>query len=126
MVHDHPRGLHQRVANGRTDEGEAGFFQAFAHFHGDWRHRRHFGAILEMIDHGRTADKGPEKLDRVFERQPGLRIAPGRVKFEAIANNAGIEHQFIDFGVAHLRHALYVKAEQHLAITLTFAQHGDP
>ncbi len=50
VVHDHARGLHQRVANGRTDEGEAGFFQRLAHrqrFRGD---RRDFAAILEMID----------------------------------------------------------------------------
>ncbi len=50
VVHDHARGLHQRVANGRTDEGEAGFFQRFAHcqrFGGD---RRDCAAILEMID----------------------------------------------------------------------------
>lgn len=126
VVHDHPRGLHQRVANGRADEGEAGLFQAFAHLHGDWRDRRDFGAILEMIDHRLTADERPEKLDRVFKRQPRLGIAPGGVEFQAIADDPGIEHQFIDFGVAHLRHALYIEAEQHLAISLAFTQHGDP
>ncbi len=126
VVHDHARGLHQRVTNGWADEREAGLFQAFAHIHGDWRYRRHFAAILEMIDHRCAADEGPEKRHRVFQRQPGLGIASGRVEFEAITDDAGIEHQFIDFGVAHLRHALYVEAEQHLAITLTFTQHGDP
>ena len=126
VVHDHARGLHQRVANGRADEGKAGFFQAFAHLHSDRRDRRHFGAILEMIDHRLATHEGPEKRHRVLQRQPGLGIAPGRIEFEAIANNAGIEHQFIDFSVAHLRHALYVEAEQHLAVSLTFTQHGDP
>lgn len=126
VVHDHSRGLHQRVANSRADEGEAGLFQAFAHLHGGRRHGRHFAAILEMVDHRLAVDEGPEKLHRIFKRQPGLGVAPGRIEFEAIANDARIEHQFIDFGVAHLRHALYVKAEQHLAITLTFTQHGDP
>ena len=126
VVHDHARGLHQRVANGRADEGEAGLFQAFAHLHGDRRDGRHFAAILEMIDHRLAADEGPEKRHRVLQRQPGLGVAPGRIEFEAIANDARIEHQFIDFRVAHLRHALYVEAEHHLAITLTFTQHGDP
>lgn len=126
VVHDHARGLHQRITNGRADEGETGLLQAFAHLHRDWRDRRYFAAILEMIDQRFVADEGPEKLHRVLQRQPSLGIAPGRVEFEAIANDPRIEHQLIDFGVAHLRHALHVEAEQHLAITLTFTQHGDP
>ena len=126
VVHDHARGLHQRVTNSRADEREAGLFQAFAHLHGGRRHGRHFAAILEMIDHRLAVDERPEKLHRILQRQPGLGIAPGRIEFEAIANDARIEHQFIDFGVAHLRHALYVEAEHHLAIVLTFTQHGDP
>ena len=90
------------------------------------RHGRHFAAILEMIDHRLAADERPEKRHRVLQRQPGLGIAPGRVEFEAVADDARIEHQFVDFGVAHLRHALDIEAEQHLAITLAFAQHSDP
>ncbi len=126
VIHDHARGLHQRVANGRADEREPGLFQAFAHrqrFGGD---RRNFAAILEVIDDRLAADKRPEKRHRVLQRQPGLGIAPGGIELEAVADDPGVEHQFVDFGVAHLRHALYVKAEQHFAITLAFAQHGDP
>lgn len=126
MVHDHARGLHQRITNGRSDERESGLFQAFAHFHGDRGHRWHFAAILKMIDHWRTANERPEKHHRVLQRQPGLGIAPGSIEFETIANDPRIEHQLIDFRIAHLRHALDVEAEQHLAITLAFAQHGDP
>ncbi len=126
MVHDHSRGLHQRVANGRADEGEPGLFQGFAHrqrFGGD---RRDFAAILEMIDDRLVVNKRPEERHRVFQRQPGLGITAGGVEFEAVADDPWIEHQFVDFGVAHLRHTLHVKAEQHLAITLALAQHGDP
>ncbi len=126
VIHDHARGLHQRVANGRPDEGEAGFFQAFAHLDGDRRNGRHFAAILEMIDHRRATDEGPEKPYRVLQRQPGLGIAPGGVELQAIADDARIEHQLVDFGIAHLRHALHIKAEHHLTITLAFAQHRDP
>lgn len=126
VIHDHARGLHQRVANGRPDEGETGFFQAFAHFHGGRRHGRHFAAILEMIDHRRATDERPEKFHRVLQRQPGLGIAPGRVELEAVADDARIEHQLVDFGIAHLRHALDIKTEHHLTIMLAFAQHGDP
>lgn len=126
VVHDHARGLHQRVANGRANEGETGFFQALAHLHRLGRDGRHVGAVLEMIDLRHTADKGPEKPHRVLQRHPGLCIAPGRVELEAITDDARVEHQFIDFRVAHLRHALHVEAVQHLAIVLAFAQHSDP
>lgn len=126
VVHDHARGLHQCVANGRADERESGLFQGFAHrqrFGGD---RRDFTAILEMIDDRLVTDERPEERHRVLQRQPGLGITPGGVEFQAVADDPRIEHQFVDFSVAHLRHALYVEAEQHLAITLALAQHGDP
>ncbi len=126
VIHDHARGLHQRVANGRPDERETGFFQAFAHFHGGRRHGRDFAAILEMIDHRLACDERPEKFHRVLQRQPGLGIAPGRVELEAVADDARIEHQLVDFGIAHLRHALHIKTEHHLTIMLAFAQHRDP
>lgn len=126
VVHDHARGLHQCVANGRADEREPGLFQAFAHrqrFGGD---RRDFAAILEMIDDRLVVNKRPEEPHRVLQRQPGLGITAGGIEFEAVADDPRIEHQLVDFGVAHLRHALHIEAEQHLAITLAFAQHGDP
>ncbi len=126
VVHDHARSLHQRVTNGRADEREAGFFQAFAHLDGDRCDGRNFTAILEMIDHRCSTDERPEKRRRVLQRQPGLGIASSRVELEAIADDSRIEHQFIDFRIAHLRHALHVEAKQHLAITLSFAQHSDP
>ena len=121
VVHDHARSLHQRVANGRANEGEPGLFQAFAHLHRLGRDGRHFAAIHEMIDFRHAADKGPEKRHRVFQRHPGLGIAPGCIKLEAIADNPRVEHQFIDFRVAHLRHALDIEAVHHLAIMLAFA-----
>lgn len=126
VIHDHARGLHQRIANGWTDEGEAGLFHAFTHGHGLRGDGRDFAAILEVIDHRSVIHKRPEKGHRIFQRQPGLSVAPGGVELEAVADDPWIEHQVIDFRVAHLRHALYVEAEQHLAISLTFAQHGDP
>ncbi len=126
VVHDHARGLHQRVANGRADEGEAGLFQRFAHRQRLGGDRRDFAAILEMIDDRSVANERPEERHRILQRQPGLRIAPGSVEFQAVADDARVEHQFIDLGVAHLRHALHIEAEEHLTITLALAQHGDP
>lgn len=126
VIHDHARGLHQCVANGRADEREPGLFQGFAQrqrFGGD---RRDFAAILEMIDDRLVVNERPEQRHRILQRQPGLGITAGGVEFEAIADDPWIEHQLVDFGVAHLRHALHIEAEQHLAITLAFAQHGDP
>ena len=126
VVHDHARSLHQRVANGRSDEREPGLFQTFAHRHSDGGDRRDFAAILEMIDDRRVVDERPEKRHRILQRQPGLGITARGIEFEAVADDPRIEHQRFDFGVAHLRHALHIEAEQHLAIALAFAQHGDP
>ncbi len=126
VIHDHARGLHQRVANGRSDEREPSLFQAFAHGNGFGGDRRDFAAILEMIDDRSVVDERPEERHRILQRQPGLGITAGGVELEAVADDPRIEHQLVDFRVAHLRHALYVEAEQHLAITLALAQHGDP
>lgn len=126
VVHDHARGLHQRVADGRTDEGETGLFQAFAHGHGLWGDGGDFAAILEMIDHRAVIHKRPEEGHRIFQRQPRLGVTSSGIELEAVADDPRIEHQLIDFRVAHLRHTLYIKAEQHLAISLALAQHGDP
>lgn len=79
-----------------------------------------------MIDPGHPVDERPEKGHRVFELHPGLGIAPGGLEFQPIADDPRIEHQLIDFGVAHLRHPLHIEAEQHLAITLALLQDGDP
>ncbi len=126
VVHDHAGGLHQGVADGWPDEGEPGFLQAFAHRQRLGRNSRHFGAILEMIDDGFIADERPEERHRVFQRQPGLGIATGGLELETVADDAGVEHQLIDLRVAHLCHALHIKAVQHFTIALAFAQNGDP
>ncbi len=126
VVHDHAGGLHQGVADGWPDEGKPGFLQAFAHRQRLGRNGRHFGAILEMIDDGFIADERPEERHRVFQRQPGLGIAAGGLELETVADDAGVEHQLIDFRVTHLRHALHVEAVQHFPVALAFAQNGDP
>ncbi len=126
VVHDHARGLHQGVANGRPDEGEPGLFQTFAHCQSLGRDGRHFAAVLEMVDDGFIADERPEERHRILQGQPGLGVAAGGLEFEAVADDAGVEHQLIDFSVAHLRHALHIEAVQHLPVALAFAQNGDP
>ncbi len=121
VVHDHARGLHERIADGRPDEREAGFLERFAHGFGLWRNRRNLAAILEMIDLGHAADKPPEQPHRVLQRQPGCGIAPGGIEFQAVAHDAWVEHQLLDLGIAQLRQALGIKTEQDLSIMLAFA-----
>ncbi len=121
VVHDHAAGLHERVANGRADKGEAGFFQGFAHGFGLGRDRRDFAAVLEMIDLGFATDEGPEQDDRIFQRQPGGGIAAGGIEFQAIAHDARILHQYFDLAIAQLRQPLRIKPEQDLSIMLAFA-----
>lgn len=121
VVHDHARGLHERVADGRSNKSKSGFFQGAAHGFGLWRNRRDFAAVLEMIDLGHAANKRPKKLHRVLQRQPGSGIAPGSVEFQAVSNDTRIEHQRLDFFIAHLRQTLCIKAKQDLPIMLAFA-----
>ena len=59
MVHNHAAGLHKGVANGRADERKTGFFQAFAHGFGLWRHRREFMAFSKVVDLRFTPNKRP-------------------------------------------------------------------
>ncbi len=121
VVHDHARGLHERVADGRPDEREAGFLEGFAHGLGLWRDRRDFAAILEMIDLGHAVDKRPEQPHRVLQRQPGRRIAPGGIEFQTVAHDAWVKHQLLNLCIAQLRQALGIKTEQDLSIMLAFA-----
>lgn len=121
VVHDHPRGLHERVTDGRPDEREAGFFQGFAHGLSLRCNRRDLAAILEMIDLGHTADKRPEQPYRILQRQPGSRITPGGIEFQAVTHDAWIEHQRFDLGVAQSGQTLRIKTEQDLSIMLAFA-----
>ncbi len=121
VVHDHARGLHECVADGRANEGEAGFFQGFAHGFGLGGNCRDLAAILEVIDLGYAADKRPEQPHRILQRQPGGGIAPGGIELEAIAHNARIEHQPFDFVIAQTGQALRIKTEQDLSIMLAFA-----
>ena len=79
-----------------------------------------------MIDFRCPADERPEPLGRCVQRQPGLGVAPCGVELEAVADDAGVEHAFLDLGIAHLRQALRVEAEQHLTVALALLQHRDP
>lgn len=121
VVHDHARGLHEGVADGRPHEGEAGLFQGFTHGFGFGRNRRDVAAILEVIDLGFAADKRPQKSHWIFQCQPGRGVAPGGIELQAIAHDAGILHQRLDFFVAQLGQALRIKPEQDLSIMLAFA-----
>ena len=120
VVHDHARSLHEGVADGRADKSEASFFQGFAHGFGLGGNRRDFTAILEVIDLGHAVDERPEQPHRIFQRQPGGSVAPGSVELQAIAHDARIQHQHLDFVIAQLRQTLRIEAEQDLSIMLAF------
>ncbi|MNE74322.1 hypothetical protein D3C80_1703960 [compost metagenome] len=126
MVHDHAGGLHEGVADGRADKGEAGFLQGLAHGLGFIGNRRYLAAAAEVVDLRRAADERPQPFGGVIHSQPGLGIAPRSLELEAIADDACILHQFFDAFVAHGRQLYGVEAVHHLAITLAFAQNGNP
>ncbi len=121
VVHDHARSLHERIADGRADEGETGLFQRFAHGFGLGRNRRDLAAIGKVVDLGHTADKRPEQAHRILQRQPGSGVATSGVELEAIAHDARVEHQRFDFSIGQPGQTLRIKAEQDLSIMLAFA-----
>ncbi len=121
VVHDHARGLHERVTDGRADKGEAGFLECFAHGFSLRRNRRHFAAVLEMVDLGHAADKRPEPPHRIFKRQPGCGVAPGGIELEAVTHNARVKHQRFDLGIGQLCQTQGIKTKQDLSIMLAFA-----
>ena len=113
--------MYERIANGRPDKGETGFFQGAAHGLGLGRNRRDFAAVLEVIDLGHVADKRPQQPHRVLQREPSRGIAAGGVELQTIAHDARIKHQRFDLGIAQPRQALRIKTEQDLSIMLAFA-----
>lgn len=121
VVHDHARGLHEGVTDGRADKGEAGFLECFAHGFSLRRDRRDLAAVLEMVDLGHAADKRPKQPHRVLQRQPGRSVAPGGVELEAVTHNAWIEHQCFDLSVGQLCQTPGIKTKQDLSIMLAFA-----
>lgn len=126
MIHDHAGGLHEGVANGRADEGEAGLLECLAHGLGFGSDRRHLAPLTEVIDLGRTANEGPEQHRRVVQSQPGLGVLPRGLELEQVADDAWVLHPLLDLLVAHSRQALRVEAEQDFTVALTLLQHGDP
>lgn len=126
MVHHHPGGLHVRVADSRANEGEPSLLHSLAHGFSFGSDGRHFTAVLEMVDLGFAADEGPDEGNRVFQTQPCLGVLARGIEFEAIANDAGLKHQCLDFGVGHGGNPTHVKVVHHLAVTCAFFQNGDP
>ena len=126
VIHNHATGLHEGITNGRSDEREAGFFQAFAHGFCLRSNGRKLMAFSEVVDPGFAPHKRPQILDRISQRQPGPGITPCPGDFQAVADDPRIEHQRLDFGVSHGCQSLHIKAEHDLAIMLAFTQNSDP
>src|SRR5690606_38685907 len=129
MVHNHPGRLHECVADGRTNETEAGLFQCTAHGPGLRRGDRHLAVVGEMIDLRISTDELPEPVDRILfpgQPQPGLRILPGRPQLQAMADDAGVLRQLLQVSVRLRRHEPDIEAAVDLPVTLALAQDGDP
>jgi len=127
VVHHHAGCLHVGITDGRADKGKARFLQGLAHRLSLGRNSWHLSALAEVIDLRLATDKRPQQRYRVLQFEPSLGILPGGTQLESVTDNAGIVHQgVVDVGIAERRHALHIKAKQHLAVALALFQHGDP
>src|SRR5690554_4697469 len=132
MIVDQPHGLHEGVAGGWSDEGEAALAQVLAEpdrgvglgetaevvpTEIGWTV---FGSGLEAPDIGRQR----AELALQFESPPG--IVDGGSDLAAMTDDARIEQQTLDIALGHCGDPGNVEAMKDLAEALALAQDGDP
>src|ERR1019366_6230044 len=97
MVVDHPRRLHKRVADGRTDKVETTFLEILAHRIRFGCMRRNLAANPPAIHARLAADKLPDvTIERTelllhFKKRP--RVGNRRLNLQPVANNPLIAKQ---------------------------------
>ena len=103
MIIDHPDGLHERVAYGRTDELEAPLLEVLAHGVRYRRMRRNIAQVLPFVHDLLAIDKIPEIHIKTSKLLPDIddrfRIDYGRVDLELVPYDAGIAQQPEDLQV---------------------------
>ena len=130
MVVHHPCRLHERVADGGTDEAEATTLERLAHRLGD---RSRSGDVLESspgVDDRRAAGELPQELRepgaRLAQIEPGAGVADRGTDLQAVAHDARVFKERVDLPLAVARDALRVEAVERLGVGLALLQDGVP
>src|SRR6185369_224518 len=129
VVVDHSGGLHEGVADGGADEGEAALLQLLAHLLRLRRLRRHLGGAPAVLD-GLAADQVPEErveaAGLVADGEEGAGVDHRRRDLGAVADDARVRQESggllrtvagDDFGI---------EIVEGTAVAVPAAQDGDP
>src|SRR5690606_36846296 len=94
MVVDHPGRLHERVADGRADEGESAAAEIADERVGDRRARGDLAERAEPVDHRPSSDVRPhvavEAAEPVLHAQERLRIPYRTGHFQPVADDVRV------------------------------------
>src|ERR1051325_6719605 len=117
IVH-HPHRLHERVADGRTDEAESALEERLAHAVRFFGARRKLSQRPARILLGDAADEAPEEaVERPFllaELEERLRVLDRGLDLLPVADDARILQRALDPARRVARHLLGVEAIEHL------------
>jgi len=129
IIH-HADRLHQRVADGRADKGEAKPLEIAAQQVRRVRPRGHLLQPAPRVLPRRAVyvapQKGIERTVRLLDIEHAARVADRGVDLEPVAHNAGVGQQTRRVGLAVPGDTRDVEAVERRAVVLAFAQDRQP
>src|ERR1700733_5705650 len=130
MVIDHADSLHEGVDDGRAAKFEAALRQFLGHRARDRGLGGHLALGAVVVDFRFAVDEIPEELGEarplVHYFEPSARGEHGAFDLGAVAYDAGVAHQLLDFGGPVARDLFRHKAVEGASEIFTLAQDGDP
>ena len=126
MIVGHADGLHERVADRRSDESKAALAKVFAHRFGDGRRRRKiFGIAASAYDRftlGESPDERVEGAELALDLEKRFGIGNGGFYLGAIAYDAGVEQKLFNARGPHSRNPLRIEVEEQPAVVGSFVE----
>src|SRR5579872_719334 len=130
MVVDDTDGLHERIANRRSDECEAALAQVLAQAVRQRRARRNLRAASPLVAYGFAVDEVPhvgvETSKFLAHGKQRPRVRHRREHFRAIADDAGILQNTLASRRRKPRHALRIELREDRAIAFSLTQNRIP
>src|SRR5258708_21719397 len=130
MFIDDAHGVHERVADGRSDETETSPFEILAHGVAMCGRLRNAAQVQGPAAQPLAARELPEvvveRAQGGADLKVGLGVGNEGLHLEAISDDAGILHQAPAFGGSVADHFLGVETVERYAVSLALAQDGDP
>jgi hypothetical protein len=129
VVH-HPDRLHERVADGGTDEAEAAFFQVLAHRvrfgrgGGNLLHRA--AAVLPGLAIDELPGVAVEAAELALDRKERPGIGDRGLELEAVAHDARVAHECPQFARAETGDLRGVESCKRAAVVLPLPQYRVP